>query len=75
MPIIDCPSCGEKTNTALCMGFWTSEPKAKCIARIVNGRYEKGCGYDTAHVSDKKYADGLVLDQPGVKPVSGGSDG
>lgn len=75
MPIIDCPSCREKTNTALCLGLWTSEPKAKCIARIVNGRYETGCGYDTARVSDKNYADMLVREQPGVNPAPGGSDG
>jgi hypothetical protein len=71
MPIINCPSCGEKTNTALCPGWWDTEErvKAKCTAKLTNKdgkgwKYEKGCGYDAANEFDKKFADDCIHKYP-----------
>ena len=62
MPIVNCPRCGAKTNTAICAGWWDVEnrEKAKCTGKIVDGKYEKGCGYETASDFDRKFVDGLL---------------
>lgn len=67
MPIITCPSCGEKTNTALCPRWWDSAERAgaRCTAKLVNRdgkgwKYERGCGYDGASDREKKFADECI---------------
>lgn len=65
MPIIDCPSCGEKTNTAICPGWWDKTTPAKCTGKLVrnsadNFVYAKGCGYEGANKFDQSYVDRLI---------------
>jgi hypothetical protein len=71
MPIINCPNCGEKTNTAVCPGWWDKARLAKCTVRLAyqsgyGNRYVKGCGYDELSDFDKKFADELISEQPGT---------
>lgn len=61
MPIINCPSCGAKTNTAICPGWWNKESPGKCLAKFVEGvGYEQGCGYHDADGLDKRFADSVI---------------
>ena len=55
MSIIDCPNCGNKTNTAVCTELWDKE-KARCVAKIEDGKFVKGCGYDVASEFDRNFA-------------------
>ena len=50
MPAIECIKCGGLTNTAV--SNWL-HPKSRedgkaheCYAKVVNGKWVKGCGYD-----------------------------
>lgn len=56
MPIIDCPNCGSKTNTAVCTELW-DESKARCVAKIIGGKFVKGCGYSSASKFERNFAD------------------
>ena len=64
MAIIKCPSCGCKTNSSLCPSWWKYKNKTpnptKCTAREVNGKLERGCGYDEAIVNNKVFDDSVI---------------
>lgn len=60
MPVMTC-SCGYKTNSA-CSNYWLEKDKSKmkCYARIVDGEWQKGCGYDEGTNFDRQFADDLI---------------
>lgn len=62
MPIVNCLKCGHKTNSALCRNWWDPK-KATCILKWVDGKWEKGCGYNDAGLHDRSYADSLLKNQ------------
>lgn len=63
MPVVTCPNCGATTNTAVATAWW--EPKeARCTGKFVDGKWERGCGYDTAPDFDKAYVDKLIRGNP-----------
>lgn len=64
MAIIKCPNCGHKTNSSLCPGWWRYKNKvsnpSKCTVREINGKLEKGCGYEEATDTNKTFAVSVI---------------
>jgi hypothetical protein len=64
MPAIRCSKCGGFTNTAV--SNWL-EPKIRedkkayeCYAKVVNGKWIKGCAYDNCDPYTKSSVDKLI---------------
>ena len=62
MSVVNCLTCGHVTNTTLC-NYWDApgQGATECYARKVNGRWERGCGYDQATVFEKGFADEIIM--------------
>ena len=67
MPIATC-KCGYQTNSAT-SNYWLlygigdkaeMVGPTKCWARIIDGKWEKGCAFDEADEFDKKFALTLI---------------
>jgi len=85
MPTIQCAKCGALTNTAV--SNWT-EPEIRedkkayeCYAKIVGGKWVKGCGYDNCDSYTKPFIDGLLTtsiktqeELQNSKPLDEGTD-
>jgi len=57
MSPMKCPKCGSDTNTAVC--DWIN--REGCYAKFENGKWEKGCIFDTGNdLFLKNYATKLV---------------
>lgn len=54
-------SCGHKTNPAV-SNCWDVECQADmiCHARIIDGKWVKGCAYDGASEDNKHFADRVI---------------
>lgn len=65
MPVGPCGGCGKQTNSAT-SNWWFTEDHipTKCYARHVDGKWERGCGYDGADPFDQTYADKLISGKP-----------
>lgn len=61
MPTITCRCCGHTTNTALSDWVNSKDDKADvCYARLVDNKWEEGCGYGKGDNFIKKYVKDLV---------------
>ena len=61
MPTIICRNCGHTTNTALSAGVNSKDDKADvCYARLVENKWEEGCGYGKGDNFVKQYVKNLV---------------
>lgn len=63
MPVVKCRNCGYDTNTALSKINFRTRPYIiadGCYARFINGKWERGCCYETALEYKKKFIDELV---------------
>ena len=61
MPEIICRNCKRTTNTGL--SYWINSPDGRadlCYATFINGKWEKGCGYEKADNFTKQYVDKLI---------------
>ena len=67
MPVVDCGKCGRVTNSA-CSNYWTvhrKDGKADgCYARYENGKWVKGCAYDSADQLTQEIVKSLFEDVP-----------
>lgn len=68
MPVIECAKCGGITNSA-CSNFWTTSHKDGkangCYARFEDGKWVKGCSYDTADELTKQITKSLFAPRKG----------
>lgn len=61
MSIKLCRGCNRKTNSALCNWIENSDfEPTKCYLAFENNTPVKGCGYDEADKSTKKYVDNIL---------------
>lgn len=63
MPVVQC-QCGSTTNSAV-SDYWEQLAKggkraSYCLVAWINGKWEKGCGFDKADVASKKFALELI---------------
>lgn len=79
MPVVKC-QCGNTTNTAV-SDYWaarsfdplqpgiteTDKVANECYAALVNGKWEKGCGFDRAAPDIKKFVLELIRRPPDVR--------
>ena len=64
MPAVRCDNCGGLTNSTL-SEYWdqahTQDGKAlKCYAKLVNGKWVRGCAYYECDGFQKKFADNVI---------------
>lgn len=74
MGVLICEYCGRVTNTAVSDWWGNKNGKAsKCHAAFVDGKWVKGCGYDTADYYTKlivaKFLAGKHYDEPCCKGI------
>lgn len=63
MPAIKCANCGQLTNSTL-SEFWDHASRngmaSKCYARLVNGRWVKGCAYSECNGFQRDFVDNVI---------------